>query len=470
MSVWRRVKIDLRLLSNGVLLYGLYYLLGLGAYLLSLGVTNSNALQQAIPLLALSMGVLTHIANERADRVDDNVTVLLGGRFRRITTRMISTGIYNLTLVSIGCLVTIPNEVWNLRLQPGWIATVAWILLLYSTAGVVVAAAIPHPLVSISATSVLVFAGGASSDENFLMASILKMARSQHFDEWLGQALLFASPWLLAALFLLPIALGHISIRVPNLLRKPERAISAVPVWASWKSNFFNTSFLTSITNPLPILGAVAAILAYTYSSLLLASKFASIGAGGNLLPMFTGVILVNVFPAVLLSMSVHPREVLEQESFLYRSSDHALRARLFQTALVIIVATVAMLALIAHITGSSWTATGFRNGALELVFLCPGLTALALAIGQRIRSPIVLTLVSYGVTLSELLISRLIPPFTGWLPSSLFAQAAGGRGLYLLDAYQSAPTLMAECIVILIGLFPFWHLIIRKVKPWHDK
>jgi hypothetical protein len=456
MITWRHIAIDLRLLSNGVLLYGLVYFLGFGAYYLSFGSTSDISLIQVLPLFGLNLILLTHIANERADRVADNITVLLGGRASRIATRMISTAIYNVVLVSTGTLLVLWDHAWQLRLQPWWWVSTLWILAIYSTAGVVLAAALPHPLVAITVTSIILFAGGASSDTNLLMHSILTMTDSQSWAVWFTDAGMFAWPWLLVALALAPVALGRQSVRIHKFDGHQDLKALRIPAWASWKSNFATRTFLISITNPLPILGSVAAILTYTYSSVLLAAKYASLDFQGTVFPMLTGIVLVNVMPAALLSTSVHGREVNEQESFLHRSSAQAFRSRLAQTSLVLAFISAGMLAMVANITGTSWNSPEFRKGIIELLYLTPSLTVIAMAVGWRLRSPIALAMTSYALTLPELLLSRLLPSTTGWLPSSIFAQVAGGPGLYVNDRAQSAPYWMAVCLVALLGLAPF--------------
>lgn len=468
MISWRHIAIDLRLLSNGVFLYGFFYFLGFGAYYLSFGSTANNSLIEALPIFGLTMGLLTHIANERADGVADNITAMLGGRPRRIATRMISIATYNLTLVTAGTLLIDWDRDWNLRLQPWWWATTAWVIVIYSTAGVVLAAALPHPLVSITVTSIILFAGGASSDANFLMRAILKMTESQPWPDWFGQATAFAWPWLLSALALAPIAFGLRAVTFPQLVRRRGFEKLRIPSWTSWKSTFATRTLLISITNPLPIFASAIAILTYTYSSVLLAAKYASLNIAGTVFPLLTGIILVNILPAALLSTSVHRREVIDQESFLHKSSEQAFRSRLSQTSVVLALVSVGMLALLARITGTPWDSPEFINGALELLYLTPSLTAIAMSIGRRLRSPIALAMASYALTLPELLLSRFAPSATSWLPSSLFAQVAGGPGLYVNDPNRLAPNWVALCFVSILGLAPFLYKI--ATKPFQIK
>ena len=63
MNAWRRAIFDLRLLSNGVLLYPIFYAMGFLAYFTQLGDSGDKNIILAIPLLSLSLCVLTHIAN-----------------------------------------------------------------------------------------------------------------------------------------------------------------------------------------------------------------------------------------------------------------------------------------------------------------------------------------------------------------------------------------------------------------------
>jgi hypothetical protein len=296
------------------------------------------------------------------------------------------------------------------------------------------------------------------------------MTDSHSWAVWFADAGMFAWPWLLVALALAPVALGRQSVRIHKLVGRQDLKALRIPAWASWKSNFATRTLLISTTNPLPILGSVAAILTYTYSSVLLAAKYASLDFKGTVFPMLTGIVLVNVMPAALLSTSVHGREVNEQESFLHRSSAQAFRSRLAQTSLVLAFISAGMLALVANITGTSWDSPEFRKGIIELLYLTPSFTALAMAVGWRLRSPIALAMTSYALTLPELLLSRLLPSTTGWLPSSLFAQVAGGPGLYVNDRAQSAPYWMAVCLVVLLGLAPFLPIIFTGLSGKRER
>ena len=67
MTTWRSYVFDLRLLSNGVFMYPIYYGMGFLAYFSQLGETQDSKILFAIPLLALSLCVLTHIGPERSD-------------------------------------------------------------------------------------------------------------------------------------------------------------------------------------------------------------------------------------------------------------------------------------------------------------------------------------------------------------------------------------------------------------------
>lgn len=450
---WRSVAVDLRLLSNGVFLYAIFYLIGFGAYLLTFGESADPILITALPLIGLTMCVLSHISNERADRVDDQITVLLGGRRKRIATRMFSSAIYNFALVAGGFVIVLSTRHWHLELSPTWLCSALFIIAIYSTAGVIISAALPHPIISVALMSFGLFAGGPAPNENFLMRAILGMLKSQTWELWGQQSLLFACPWLVLAAVMLPFALGICSIGMPALTPRKRLRRNRVPRWHNLKPTFANRTAVISITNPIPLLATAAAMVIYTYSSVLLASKYADLNIAGNFFPLLAGIVLVNVMPAVMLASSAQRHEVDEQESFFFSSRSDYFRARVVQTSLWVIFIEVLIFISLARITGTDMASPAFGISVGEALYLAPGLSSLAIALSKYLRSPIWLALASYALTIPELLVSRFIPGLVGWLPSSLLAQVAGGSGLYARTPQSSVPLIVAWICVAAFGL-----------------
>lgn len=462
---WRHVAIDLRLLSNGVLLYAVFYAVGFGAYCLTFGESDDPTLVVALPFLGLSMCVLSHIANERADRVDDQITVLLGGRRKRVATRMLSILINNLFLVAGGFAIILSTHEGHLAIPPFWLGSALLVVGLYSTAGVIVAAALPHPLISVALMSFGLFAGGMAPDENFLMRAIFGMVKSQSWQDWGQQAVLFSLPWVTLAAVLLPFALGRRSIRLLALSSRHRSRLVRVPPWHKLKPTFLNRTALLAFTNPIPLVATAAAMAMYTYSSVLLASKYAELNIEGNFFPLLAGIVIVNLVPSVMLATSAQRHEVHEQESFLYRSRSDYFRARVGQSSLGIIFIALLILIALARITATDLVSSSFVTSLIEAIYLAPGLTALAISISKYLRSPIWLALASYALTMPELLVSRLLPDFVDWLPSSLLAQVAGGSGLYARTAHSSVPTVVAWIYVALIGLLAALPLLTNRSR-----
>ena len=450
---WRRISVDLRLLSNSVLLYAVFYVAGFGAYYLTFGESSDTGLVTALPLLGMTMCVLSHIANERADRVDDQITVLLGGRRKRLATRMCSVAINNVALVSGGFLIILSTRHWELAISPYWLYSAVLVIGIYSTAGVIVAAAMPHPLISVGLMSFGLFAGGMAPNENILMRAVIGMIDSQSLLTWCQQAFLFSWPWLTLAVILLPYSLGRRSIRFLRLSSRLGSRLVRVPAWHNLKPTFLTRTALIALTNPIPSLATAAALVMYTYSSVLVASKYAELNIEGNFFPLLAGIVLVNIMPAVMLASSAQRIEIHEQESFLYRSRSDYFRARVGQSSLGVIFIAVLTLITLARVTTTDMTSSAFLTSVVEAVYLAPGLSALAITISKHLRSPIWLALASYALTMPELLVSRLLPDFVDWLPSSLLAQVAGGPGLYARTPHSSVPTVVAWICVALIGL-----------------
>jgi hypothetical protein len=332
---------------------------------------------------------------------------------------------------------------------------------------VIIAAALPHPLISVALMSFGLFAGGMAPNENFLLRAIQGMIKSQSWQDWGQQAFRFSWPWATLAAILLPFAFGRRSIRLPAQASRHRRGHrrGRVPNWHNLKSNFLNRTALIAVTNPIPFAATSAAMVIYTYSSVLLASKYAELHIEGNFFPLLAGIVLVNVVPSVMLASSAQSHEVHEQESFLYRSRSDYFRARVGQSSLGVILIAILIFIALARLTATDLASSAFVTSFAEAVYLAPGLSALAISISKHLRSPIWLALASYALTMPELLVSRLLPNFVDWLPSSLVAQVAGGAGLYARTAHSSVPTAVAWICVVLIGLLAALPLIANRSR-----
>ena len=456
MITWQNLGYDLRLLSSNALGYPLFYLLGFGAYLIQTGtVQNSNV---AAPLFALSLCVLTHIANERADRVADQITIEHGGRRRRLLARMASISIMNVAMVGLALASIAAFTGSKFELPNLWLLTALAVIALFATAGVVIAAALPHPLTSLALTSLLLFAGGTGSETNFFSHSLIQMIRSKSIQLWAPEFALFSLPWLALALLAMPLATGRISalgLRIKTSksvrIRKPS-----IPDWVAKRSTFLHVALRQFTTNPMPALGTLIGVVFYTVGTISLASRIADLNLKGNYLPAFTGLVIVNVIPAVILGLSIQRREVDEQESFLYSSRQRARQARVLQTSLVVVLSASTVLLWITQITESQQDFNQSARIFVLIAAMAPALAKVGIRVAAAIRTPLILTLTSYALTLPEMAVAWLTPDASSWLPSSLISAAAGGQGAYMHSGSQAPSVWVAFAFVALIAIYAY--------------
>ena len=436
MITWQNLGYDLRLLSSNALGYPLFYILGFGAYLIQMGAGPNNNV--AAPLFALSLCVLTHIASERADRVADQITIEHGGRRRRLLSRMASIGIINVGLVGLALAAIAAMSGWTLQVPELWLFTALAVIALFATAGVVIAAALPHPVISLALTSLLLFAGGTGSDTNLFSRSLNQMIHSESLSVWASAFVEFSLPWLALALVAMPLATGRVSARSPRFKTLRRLSKLRIPNWVANSPTFAQVVLRQFTTNPMPALGILIGMVFYTLGTISLASRIADLNLQGNFLPAFTGLVLVNVIPAVILGLSIQRREVDEQESFLYGSRQRARQARVLQTSFVVVVSASVVLLWIAQITDSHLDFLQSARIFVVIVALAPALAKVGISVVAAIRTPLILTLMSYALTLPEMAVAWLAPGATSWLPSSLISAAAGGPGALMLPGSEA--------------------------------
>lgn len=450
MITWHNLGYDLRLLSSNALGYPLFYILGFGAYLIQMGAgPNSNV---AAPLFALSLCVLTHIASERADRVADQITIEHGGRRRRLLSRMASIGIINVGLVGLALAAIAAMSGWTLQVPELWLLTALAVIALFATAGVVIAAALPHPVISLALTSLLLFAGGTGSDTNLFSRSLNLMIHSESLSVWASEFVEFSIPLLALALFALPLATGRVRALSPRFKTSRRLSKLRIPTWVANRPTFAQVALRQFTTNPMPALGILIGMVFYTLGTISLASRIADLNLQGDYLPAFTGLVLVNVIPAVILGLSIQRREVDEQESFLYGSRQRARQARVLQTSFVVVLSATVVLLWIAQITDSKLDFSQSARIFLVIVALAPALAKVGIKVVAAIRTPLILTLMSYALTLPEMGVAWLAPGAASWLPSSLISSAAGGPGAFMPPGSEAPSEWFAFVFVGLIA------------------
>jgi hypothetical protein len=451
MISWRAIVFDLKLLSNGVFIYAIFYAMGFLAFFSQLGDSKNIHYPLAVPLLSTSLCILTHIANERADKVADQIVIEHGGYRRRILARMVSVFIYNSILVTTGLFVVGQARGWAFELPTFWAPSALASIVIFSTAGVIVAGAFPHPLASVALSLGLLFAGGTAPTDSFQSSTFIGLISSKSFGEWVGHFWPFATFWFAIAGVLAPFALGRKRISVPRRKRDASRVEPKVPSWITWDSTFVAKTILSARTNWLPLAGLVVALSSYTFSTFLVASKYAELKIQGDYFAIFAGLILVNVLSAILLAKSVQTKEVDENESFIFASQAQALRSKYVQTAIAITLNSLALLTVIALITHTPLISMIFVRGVLAICLIAPGISAVALLIASRLKSTPIIGLASFLLTLPEFAVSKFWPQFSPWLPSSLFSQIAGGPGPFLQDPNAKLPLwgTVVLCVVV---------------------
>lgn len=460
MISWRNIAVDLKLLSNGVLLYAIFYAMGFFAYFSQLGDSQDKFVVLSIPLLAISLCVLTHIANERADKVADQIVLEHGGYRRRLVVRMISVLIYNTLLVTAGFLIIQISHGWNFQIPNLWALTAAASIIIFSTAGVIVSGAFPHPIASVVLTLGLLFAGGLSPNDAYQASSFIGMISSRALPQWFGHFWPFAVFWFAAAILALPLAVGRRLFARRYVSKQLRTSNLEIASWVTWPSNFATRTLISATTNWLPLLALLVALSSYTFSTFLIAAKYAELKVTGSAFAIFPGLILTNILPAILLAKSVQRTEVDEQESFLFASQSQALRSRFAQKATFVTLVAMLLVTALALLTNTSLSTPIFIRSILVTSLASPGITAIGLLIGSRFRSTPAVGLVSFLLTLPEFLVSKFWPQGTSWLPSSIFSALAGGPGPFVRN-YASIPDFwVALTVAAIVFAGPLWRIL----------
>ena len=461
MTTARSLKYDLGLLSNGFQQYALAYLMGFFGISVSLSSWPNEVTNPLIVLFPLTLCVFSHIASEKADKVADRIVLEHGGYRHRISARIWSTLIANLSLVALGSVVLELMRGWQAPITPAFVCGALFVVAVCATAGTVVAAAIPHPFVSAVLMSALVFAGGSDPHQNLTMKSLLAITGAMSIQSWCLAALEIAIPWGIAAVLLFKVALGRAQFPNWRFSKSPTPNHLKIPRWAGSKSGFGATAFFAGATNPLTLAATFLALAIFTATTLQAAAKFADLSVGTNYFFLFPGQIMLNVLPAVSLATSLESLEQADQERFFYRSKGLAALAETLRISIAAWAAAVLVTFAIVKIGGFSITESEFLRSIAVETAVIPGLAVLALKIRRAIKVPVLISLVSFASTFAELGLSKLAPALKPWLPSSLLSAAAGGAGLYVTSPYQIPSAGWALGFVILIGVGPlvwaFW-------------
>jgi hypothetical protein len=458
----RVLRADFENLSNGVLYYPILISFAWFTYYSVLGSSKDQSLPAAASLLAIFVGSLTSIATERQDRVADRITIELGGPRKRLATRMTTLVITNSGLVCIGLLVT---HLQHSNIGPNMAATIASalaVIVIVSTLGVIVSSYVPHPIVAMAITFVIMSWGGSEPSQNWGLSHILAMLKAQTINEWWAAVSSFAWPWLLGT-----IALSVYSRFAPELLRarrktrhNPTKVV--LPFWLNTKRSFLKTTSLAGLTNLLPLLSMVICLGLYCYGTLNLGAQLAAFSIGSDLFPALPGLLLANVLPALILAGMSQRRDVVDQESLLYQSQRKANLAQVMQQATFIFLTLCGFIILLAQTLGVAWTSPVVGRSIVCAMVLSPGFATIGVYINRIIRLPVLAGLISYALTLPEVFLGKFIPESRPYLPSSLFSILVGGDSSYT-RTFSTLAIILAYVLAGVLALTPLSILISKR-------
>jgi hypothetical protein len=469
----RKLRADLSNLSNGVLYYPILITFAWLTYDSVFSTSRDKDLQVVSPLLALFVGSLASIATERQDRVADRIILEMGGYVSRLKVRMLSLFIVNTILVSLGLTAAFIQHRHLGASGTRTIATALTVILIISTLGVLVASYMPHPLVSIVLTFFLMSWGGSNPESNWGLSHLLSMLKAESLSVFLGAALGFTTPWMIGSAGLITFS------RLAPFLRSIRRPIKrldiqgekATPWWLNATRFFAKTAFFAGFTNALPFVALVVSLGLYSYGTLRLAADLSAISIGSNIFPALPGLLFANIVPALLLSGTSQRRESVDQESLLYRSQIAANTSQIFQQVSFVIATLAAFILALAKITNVDLGSSMVTRSIIWALLLSPGFATIGVYLNRLIRLPIISGLVSYLMTLPEILLASWIPESRPFLPSSLFSILVGGDSGYSMKVDPTAivAAYSLAAILLLLPFGPFYVEIRKRRKTQAD-
>ena len=458
----RGLRYDFALLSNGFQQYAVFYILGFLAMTVSISAFPPNISNPLLVLYPLTFCVASHVGNEKSDKVSDRVVLELGGYKRRLVTRILTTGMSNIVLVSGGFVALEIFRGWHAPISAAFACGALLVAVVYAFAGTIVAAAMPNSFMAVALLIATTLLGGIDPSTNLAMKTLVALPNSSTLQEWLNAALSLALPWSIAAVLLYPVAMGRAHFPSLKLASTSRQVKVKVPNWISKKPSFLNVLTQTGITNPITVGATLVALALFTGTTLLTAAKVAELNVGKEFFFVFPGQIMMSIFPAVSLATSLQTLEQTDQERFFYKSQRQASIAEVIQIALAAWLGAVILTTAISQMLGVALTPfEWFRTLAVELIGI-PGLAYFALALRKFIKVPALIGITSFLISFIEVLLNALAPTLKPWLASSLFSAAAGGAGLYVESPDQIAPTWVAVGFVVVVGLGP----LVWKFRP----
>jgi hypothetical protein len=454
----RSIRYDLALLSDGFFQYWLLYCFGFAAIAFALDAWPAAETNSLIVLFPMTLCAITHITSEKSDKVSDRIVLELGGYRRRITIRVLTVTISNILLAVAGFIYLGAIRYDRVNFTPALVFGVATVILVFSIAGTIVSAALPHPFVAASLMSLLALLGGSNPEQNLTMRSISAITHATTVQSWFSAAAWVFIPWAIAAALLFPAATGRVQLTLPKVAVARSTRALRVPRWSDTRSSFLKVTFWAGATNSLVLVATLVALAMYTGSSLQIAAKIADLHVGKDFYYLFPGQIMLNLLPALTLASSIENQDQYDQERFFYKSAKASTIAQVLRMSAAATIGAFVVTSTVVAIAGIKLEPIILlRTFALETI-LIPGLALSALHIRKAVKVPVFMTAISFASTFIEVVVSKLAPELRPWLPSSLFSAAAGGAGLYVTSPNQIPPIGWALGFVILVGLGPlFW-------------
>ncbi|MFM6965986.1 MAG: hypothetical protein ACKOWI_01200 [Rhodoluna sp.] len=455
---WRRLLADFSNLSNGVFYYPLLITFAWLTYNSVFSINTDKDIQVVAPLLALFVGSLVSIATERQDRVADRITIEMGGKKSRLLLRMVALFLTNAFLLALGLIATFFQQGSIGSSGTRTIVSSLFVCLVVSTLGVIAANYMPHPLVALGTTFLLMSWGGPDPNRNWGLSHLLAMLRANATGNWLYEAITFAAPWLIGTVVLLGISLIQRRLEMKRFFVLPMKRKTRLrfPKWLNERRSFTKLVATSAATDPLPLVALVFCIGLYSSGTLNLAAKLAAYSPGRTFFSLLPGVILANVIPALILAGNAQRRETKDQESLLYQSQRHATQAQILQQLAFISISLVAIILTLAVTLNVPRGEPVVARTVLCALILSPGLATIGVQLNNIIRLPLLSGVVSYLFTLPELFLAKLIPSTQPFLPSSLFSILAGGESGYTRVLPPSAKA-AAYCLAITLVALPIF-------------
>lgn len=458
----RGLRADFENLSNGVLYYPILISFAWFTYYSVLGSSKDENLPAAASLLAIFVGSLASIATERQDRVADRITIELGGPRKRLATRMATLGIVNALLVGLGLLVTQLQHASIGRSPIGTITSAFVVICTVSTLGVIVSSYVPHPIVAMAITFVIMSWGGSDPSQNWGLSNILAMLKAETINQWSAAVLSFAWPWLLVAAGLSGYTRFAPEIPLVRHKKRQNPTKAALPFWLNTKRSFLKTAFFAGKTNLLPLLSLVICLGLYCYGTLNLGAQLAVFSIGSELFPALPGLLFANVVPALILAGMSQRRDVVDQESLLYESQRKANLAQVMQQATFVFATLCGFIILLAQTLGVAWTSPLVGRSIFCAMILSPGFATIGVYLNRIIQLPLLAGLISYALTLPEVFLGKFIPESRPYLPSSLFSILVGGDSSYT-RTFSTLAIMLAYALAGVLALTPLISLISKR-------